>query len=487
MSEKDLELKNEQNDSADENAELEEKAAKKFSAEKSYKKSELDEELEILAQTFRDELKKAQEEQGEEFFDDEDDIIPAEDLCECCCENRKSDAYGEGYPYCEDCRDAMSRYPFNWSSLLVTAVILVLSIVSVMTFFGDFDGYYAVYNAKKAYSERKLTTAVTQYEEAISIFDDDDINAKKIRLECADALYDSMPQGISSMNRIEDLISGAFSDFESNLIINKKYVDMRDRVMVMYGTMQKFYVVINNSEYADIEDDKVYEQAMTAIGKILDEQIEVKTIDGDSSNSYPADESIVRFCQFMFAYTAGKHDDSYKYMREVADKTPDYLWLYAYELGVVDSQSGDYKSAKALAEKIYSNNIEDYGSYCVYSGAERLAGNIDNAIEWADKGIENVPQNTEIRRCKAMALAMKGEYEEAEKVLGDALAIEENTLLSVTLLVVENELGKADTVKEMKGYFEENGIELPKRTQDYLNGKLTIEKLFGEGTGDIEE
>ena len=41
MSEKDLELKNEQNDSADENAELEEKAAKKFSAEKSYKKSEL--------------------------------------------------------------------------------------------------------------------------------------------------------------------------------------------------------------------------------------------------------------------------------------------------------------------------------------------------------------------------------------------------------------------------------------------------------------
>ena len=39
MSEKDLELKNEQNDSTVENAELEEKAAKKFSAEKSYKKS----------------------------------------------------------------------------------------------------------------------------------------------------------------------------------------------------------------------------------------------------------------------------------------------------------------------------------------------------------------------------------------------------------------------------------------------------------------
>ena len=50
MSEKDLELKNEQNDSAVENAELEEKAVKKFSAEKSYKKSELDEELEILEQ-----------------------------------------------------------------------------------------------------------------------------------------------------------------------------------------------------------------------------------------------------------------------------------------------------------------------------------------------------------------------------------------------------------------------------------------------------
>ncbi len=486
MSEKDLELQNENSGSAGDNPELEEKAAKKFSGEKTYKKSELDEELEFLAQTFRDELKKAQEEQGEEFFEDDEGVIPEEELCECCGECRRDKSFGEKYPYCAECRDAMTRYPFSWVNVLVTVAIVVLSVVSCATFFGDFDGYYHTYTAKKAESERKMTTAITNYDSAISFFDLKEVNAKGVKLDCADAVYETMNEGVSSMDRVSDLVSDALSELDTKLPVYKNYVELRDEVMVLYGTMQKFYVVVNDSNYADFENKEVYEEAMTAIGKILDEEIQIKSIYGNNLKSYPADEAVVRFCQFMFAYTAGNHDDSYQYMRMVEELKPGYLWLYAYELGLVDAQTGDVKSAKELAQAMYENDIENYGSYCVYACAERLSGNLDKSIRWADKGIENVPGSSEIRRHKAMALALKGELTEAETVLEEANELEQNGLLSITLLVVENEMGNTETVEELKKYLEENGVEIPQRTQDYLNGKLTLQNLFGEGTGDIE-
>jgi Flp pilus assembly protein TadD len=97
-----------------------------------------------------------------------------------------------------------------------------------------------------------------------------------------------------------------------------------------------------------------------------------------------------------------------------------------------------------------------------------------------------VPNSSEIRRHKAMSLALKGELEDAKAVLEEANQIEQNGLISITLLVVENELGNTEAVEEIKTYLKSNEVEIPQRTQDYLNGKLSIQGLFGEGTGDIE-
>lgn len=486
MTEKDLELQNEQSDSEEISPEQEEKAAKKFSGEKTYKKSELDEELELLAQTFREELKKAQMEQGEEFFEDDDGVIPSEELCECCGECRRDKTRGDDYPYCADCREAMTRYPISWINVVITIAMIAISVVSCATFFGDFEGYYYTYIAKQTASERRMTTAVEAYNTAIEIFDSEDVNAKVLKLQCADAVYETMSEGVSSMDRVSDLVSEALSEFDTKLPIYKSYVDLRDEVMVLYGTMQKFYLLVNDEQYADLEDKEVYEKAMTAIGAIIDEDVQVRAMYGDEVKSFPADEAMVRFCQFMFAYTAGNHEDSYQYMRQVEELKPGYLWLYAYELGLVEAQTGDVKSAKELAQAMYENDIEYYGSYCVYACAERLSGNLEKSISWADKGITNVPDSSEIRRHKAMSLALKGELEEAKAVLEEANAIEQNGLLSITLLVVENELGNTAEVEEIKSYLESNGVELPQRTQDYLGKKLSLQKLFGEGTGDIE-
>ena len=71
-----------------------------------YSDKSLDDELERLAQTFRQELKKAQAMSEEELikngiviqqYEDDDGVIPEEELCQCCGEHRRDKSFGENY------------------------------------------------------------------------------------------------------------------------------------------------------------------------------------------------------------------------------------------------------------------------------------------------------------------------------------------------------------------------------------------------------
>ena len=99
----------------------EEKVLEKRSAEKEYSGEALNEELERLAQTVRDELKKAKElsdDEFEEVYADDSGIIPKEDLCECCGERRKDKSRGAGYQYCAECRENMKIYPISFANII---------------------------------------------------------------------------------------------------------------------------------------------------------------------------------------------------------------------------------------------------------------------------------------------------------------------------------------------------------------------------------
>ena len=108
------------------------------SGEGSYSADALNDELEMLAGIFREELKNAEDMPEEEFIEayaDELGIIPEEDLCECCGERRKDKTYGNSYQYCSVCRENMKHYPLGAVSVLITIAVIILSVSSVMTFF----------------------------------------------------------------------------------------------------------------------------------------------------------------------------------------------------------------------------------------------------------------------------------------------------------------------------------------------------------------
>lgn len=469
----------------------EEIVLEKTSAEKDYSDNQLNEELERLAQTFRDELKKAQELSEEDFIEayaDDLGIIPEEELCECCGERRKDKSRGAGYQYCSVCRENMKIYPVSIPNALVALALVVLSVLSVINFCTDFYGYDLMYKAEKAEQENKLNSAMNYYDMTIQEFADADITPRKAYLNSAKLIFETMEAGSTSMQEVSDRIDTALSDFEKKLPLYSSVVDMQTESKVLLGTMQEFYNIISADEYADYssEDTEMYEEIMTKIGALVDKEISVVSSDGKTTKLLPSSEAMVRFCQYMFAYISANYDDAYKYMVETKELAPDYLWLYAYELGIVESQTGDPSVAKELAGELIALNVEDADGYSLYTSVERLNGNFEKALRWANKGLQYNPENAELMRLKAMALCCSGDYAQAKEIVDEALELQEYAVLYFTAMVVENELGNDDTVEEYKSVLETEGVEMSDRVEDYLSGKMSAVQLFTEGTGEVE-
>lgn len=489
--------KDELSEAVDKTAVTEDNFSSAVDRSQEYSNKALDDELEKLAQTFRQELKKAQAMSEEELiksgiviqqYEDDDGVIPEEELCKCCGEQRRDKTFGENYEYCRDCREAMRRYPLSIPGIITLAAMVFVAVVSVFSFVADFNIYNTVREGDKYVVENKLNSALDSYQGAISAFEDKEILAKKLYLRSAKIIYNTMPDGIYSMSDIAKKISTALTSFEARLPVYSDYADIYQEAQVLYGTMNEFYAVVNDEKYVDydLKNKEQYEELMTSIGSIIDKQVTVTSMDKKTSQLVPSSEAMVRFCQYMFAYTNGYYDDSYQYMNKVYELEPSYLWLYAYELGMVELQRGDIDKAQLFADALYNNNVEMPDAYALKSAISRMTGNNKKAVEWAEDGLKVSPDNSELYRNKAMALVVKGDYEEAKKTIDTALEKDGYGLLFMTAIVVENELENDDDVKEYKKTLKENNIELSEKMKNYLKGKISAQEMFTEGTGDVE-
>ena len=121
-------------------------SAEEISAEESVPEetgaNELEKELEELRDMFQQELDRASEEAEnptqeliQELDEPEEEVSDEEEFvgrpCEICGENPCAEEYGEDYPYCEECRNAMKKYPLRWSGVLMWIVILAAAFVAV--------------------------------------------------------------------------------------------------------------------------------------------------------------------------------------------------------------------------------------------------------------------------------------------------------------------------------------------------------------------
>ena len=467
--------------------------------EKTENTEELNAELEALAELFRKELAKTTEEfesgsAGESEITETEDGDIAEDgttdeedtpelICELCGE-----AYENGKDgICEECLKELRNRPFKFTNILLIFAIGVLGIIAMRGFWQNVDGYAKAYEAKYHFSNGNITSAKTAYDEAIDYFENKEVNARKLYFESAEAIFIQMSDGSTSMTEVADRISKGFDDSILPMPQYTKYKNIGNESLVLYATMQGFYDIVNREEYQQYSADNttMYNSIMKEIEALSGATVEIKTVDG-KVKEVVYNEAMIRFCQYMFAYSSGKTYEAQEYLKKVYEANPDYLWLYAYEYALVSINSGDIETAEKLAQELIEADRQDPDGYSLHSTIARLSGDADKAIEWADKALESDPQNAEVLRLKAMALVVKGDVKQAKTVIDEALTYESYGILYYTSIVIENELGNKETVDETISLLEMYGLSVSGRVNDYLLGEITAEQLFTEGSGDVE-
>lgn len=472
----------------------EKSAVDKLDAVNDFEKNDLSDELDRLAQTFREELKKAQadaelsEKIGEiiQGIDEEPEADSAE-LCACCGERKRDKSCGEDYEYCSECREAMRRYPLGVSSILAVAIAAVLAFVSMTVFLTDFKGYDSFKKAEKASKEHKMNTALSAYDDALNSFEANEIVAKKAYYKSAEAIFSVMPYGVGSVQDITARLATALNNIEAKMPIYGSYNSLSDDAAVYSATVGLVNKIMSDEKYADFdgEDNETYKKIMDEFEALLEQKVTIKHIDGTTSK-VDASKSLIKFTECSFAYATRHFTDAEVALRYIEENDPSALWMYAYELGCIELQAGDPAKARRYASALYNLNNESVDSYTLYSTIERMSGNNDKALDWADKGLKVNADSSDLLRMKAASHIVDGKYDEAYSVLNKALGNDGYGVLYFTYAVVLNELQKNDELKSLNATLETSQIPYTDRMNDYFAGKLSAKELFTEGTGDVQ-
>jgi len=457
-----------------------------------YEEEQLKDELEKLAETFRTELEKAKEQGAvkiseNEVVDEHNNIIPKEELCECCGERKKDTSVSQNYAYCKECRELMKHYPINFVSVIIALAVILVAALGVSGFITDFDGYNNAYLARKADSENKKNSAVEYYDAAISFFDEMDVVPKKLYKDSAIDVFSTLPKGVASFKDVSERINNALFEFEAKLPLYKSYKDLSDNALIMYDTFNAFYAILGNTEYSNItvdDKDKINE-IYNEIGALTDKEYTIESLNGNKE-TVTYDKSAILFSQFMFAYTYSDYDKAYECLKTLWETAPEFIQMYGYELAIIEVQYGNYKDAVKVADAMKVNNAEDSSPYVIYAYNERMKGNNEKAIKNVESGLLIDGTNPDLYRQKGIALMLEGEIDEAIKVLETGLSYGEYGVLYYTYLVAVTEKGDEEKIKTINDALEKAELKAPERVQKYLDGKLTLKQLFAEGTGDIE-
>ncbi len=470
-------------------------------SEKTDADDDLEKELLELTELFKAELKKAKEAEearGEEEFEliqELDDTpekraeaeIPEEELCLCCGERPRDKTFSQNYEYCSECRENMKRYPIGIHHFASAAAVIVCAVIAIMTFTADFEGYSLAFSASENVKIGKLATAVSDYEKSIEFFEDGKIGCKFLKLKSAESIYKTLPSGAKSLSEAASYIDEALSPFEAKLPVYKKYVNIRNSALNQYAVLEEFYAVMGKDEYMGFDGTNVemYSAMQAELEALVGKNVEITQIGGDKLEM-PYDEGMIRFAQYMLAYSFKNDDDSYKYITLMKAASPESICLYGYELSLGEIKRGKLGEAELLTDAMLENNAEDVNAYIIKSCLKRLGGDFDGALSVADKGLVINEANADLYRQKAMSLILKGDFDGALEEVKTGLNYSQYGALYYVYLVAANEKGDAKEVSAVKEQIASMGIDYTEKMSAYLYGKISAAQLFSEGTGDVE-
>lgn len=452
-------------------------------------KDELAQELEELRDMFQQELDKATEEaenQTEALIQELDEIEETQEeeaeeeftgrLCEICGENPCAEEFGEDYPYCEECRNIMKKYPMRASGILMTVLMIAVFVASAVVGSGYINAFMSVSEYAAYYDTGRLMTALNGYYAYNSSAEVDKISMKAVR--------DSI-EGFVKTGYITDatsLIEKVYSEDELKLPWNKKYakiIEESKKLTEDYYTISEIITPVLNRENDD------YEKIMADLDALYEATDE-------EGNSEEINAVFVEYYRYVVMSVLGKEPEDLLAQLEktaVADKDGSLQWVYLANYATVAAKCGDLELTELLYNKMIGTNREDTAAYIALASYYRYTEtpDADKILEICEEAKENAYQN-DITYMPYMAIAylLKGEGALALETMEEYMSMSGYSVQTCNLFALCAAYNGNDEIyNEMKNVLETSGYELSVLVEKYKNDKITIEEALQDKGGDI--
>ncbi len=472
---------------------LPEEAAEDISVpeEKADENEELMEELESIRDMFQQELDKASSEDEDgmliqelenhgEFEDDEEEeeIDPA-DLCQCCEEKIRFKELGEDYPYCEDCRNAMKKYPMRKIGILAFLISVAVLCVSVYVSYPYMNDAITVLDASANYKSEYVMSALQSY---YSYF-----NGSKTAEGISKRAFNETIDGYNKLGyqtNSAQLINTYYTEEELKKPWNKKYASAVEEATVLSETYEAV-TEITGDAFSGKDFD--YDEVMAGLEALK----EVKPIEeGKSEVTEKYNEVFIEYYKFVLMSIAEKPlADQLEQLKHIDSIGAGQEWVYLSNYCAIAAKLGDEEAVSYSFEKLIELNREDNTAYISKANLYRYAETPD-----ADKIIEICEEaktalgttDYSYKHPLAIAYLIKGEgalaLEEMEALFNAGNYTVQNCNL-YALVGLYN--GNDDIYEEMKSILANYGYEISKLVTQYKKGKITIEEIIMDKGGDI--
>ncbi|MGN1443365.1 MAG: tetratricopeptide repeat protein, partial [Acutalibacteraceae bacterium] len=395
-------------------------------------------------------------------------------LCECCGEKPCDTSLGEDYPYCSECRALMKANPLNPCGILALVIMILVCAASLFVAAPLADDYDTLLSAQSAYSEKKLTDAVSYYQTYLSSKGEDDVISMKAVRNTVDAMT-----VLGYYGDADSLIETYISESKMKLPKYKKYADIRQE----YTLLSETSTVINES-FSDVlsGEDFDYDSAIKKADKLIEE----------NKTSQKYSDAFLEYAKFIIML-AHKDDNAaqiaqLKKIEEIdGGKHP---WIYITYIISAAAKEGDIETATEYFDKSLEYNTQEMSLYVSYADVYRFCDkpDADKMIEIAQKAASVYPQNAYpvFYRTYALAYLLKGDTEKAMTNMENYMqncqtSLSDMNLYALCALCTDDE----DTYNDIVTYLEAQGYSIGKTVQQYKKGKLTLKQVLTDNGGDI--
>lgn len=453
---------------------------------------ELLEELESIRDMFQEELDKAnaetEDEEGmliqelegdEESSEEEEEEIAPEDLCQCCEEKRRYKELREDYPYCEDCRNAMKKYPMRKSGILAFLVAAVVLVASYTLCYPYMNDAITVAEASANYKSGYIMSALQSYYSYFNGGKSGEGISKRALSEIIDG-YNKLGYQTNGAQ----LINTYYSEDDLKKPQNKKYAEAVKGATVLTETYEAVSEVAADAlSGKDFDYDKVMAE--------LEALKEVNPVEeGKSQVTEKYNEVFIEYYKFVVMSVKEKPlSEQLEQLKRIDSIGAGQEWVYLANYCAIASRLGDEEAVNYSYAKLIEINKEDSTAYLSKANLYRFTEtpDADKIIEVCEEAKTNLGANdVSYKHALAIAYLIKGEGSLALEEMKALFNAGNYTVQNCNLYALCGLYNGDDTIyTEMKALLANYGYEISDLVTQYKKDKITVEEIIKDQGGDI--